>query len=82
MGGRGAFSETYGRTGGIPLDRREYSCIGRLGHIKIIQCDTKSNNPTITYSNTSSTTYYAYSKESGRIEHVYYFKNHRPKETR
>lgn len=77
MGARGAFDESYGRTGGIPVANREFSCIGTLNKIKIIQCDTKSNNPTTTYSNTSNTTYYAYSKESKRIEHIYYFRNHR-----
>lgn len=77
MGGRGAFDPKYGRTGGIPAEKREYSCIGMLGKIKIIQCDTKSNNPTTTYSNTANTTYYAYSKESKCIEHIYYFRNHR-----
>jgi len=77
MGGRGAFSATMGRTGGIPMDKREYSCIGYLEHIKVIKCDTKSNNPTTTHSNTANTTYNAYSKENGRIEHIYYFKNHK-----
>lgn len=77
MGGRGAFDQGYGRTGGIPVEKREYSCIGMLGRIKIIQCDTKSNNPTTTYSNTANTTYFAYSKESKSIEHIYYFRNHR-----
>lgn len=77
MGGRGAFDINYGRTGGIRLDKREYSCIGTLGRIKIIQCDTKRNNPTTTYSNTSNTTYYAYSKENRRIERIYYFRNHK-----
>ena len=42
-----------------------------------IQCDTKDNNPTTTYSNTANTTYYSYSKKYHRIEHIYYFKNHR-----
>lgn len=77
MGGRGNFNKNYGRTGGIPIDQREYSCIGMLGNIKIIQCDTKTNNPTTTYSNTANTTYYAYSKENKRIEHIYYFRNHK-----
>lgn len=75
MGGRGAFSSLLGRTGGIV--NKEYSTIGKLGNIKVIQCDTKTNNPTPTYSNTANTTYYSYSKESGRIEHIYYYKNHR-----
>ena len=77
MGGRGAFDPDFGRTGGIPLENRKYSCIGVLGHIKIIQCDAFKNNPTTTYSNTCNTTYYSYSKESGKIEHIYYFRNHR-----
>lgn len=77
MGGRGAFNPNYGRTGGIPLDQRIYSCIGYLEHIKIIQCDKISNNPTTTFSNTANTTYYSYSKENHRIEHIYYFKNHK-----
>lgn len=77
MGGRGAFNSNYGRTGGITIENREYSCIGTLGRIKIIQCDTKCNNPTTTYSNTANTTYYAYSKENKCIEHIYYFRNHK-----
>ena len=66
-----------GRTGGIPIDNRYYSEIGRIDGIKIIQCDAFSNNPTPTYSNTANTVYYSYSKENGRIEHIYYFKKHR-----
>lgn len=77
MGARGAFDRNYGRTGGIPIEKRHYSCIGTLNGIKIIQCDTFKNNPTTTYSNTYSTTYYAYSKENKRIEHIYYFRNHK-----
>lgn len=77
MGSRGAFNLNFGRTGGIPLDMREYSCISTLGRIKIIQCDTKRNNPTTTYSNTSNTTYYSYSKEYKRIERIYYFRKHK-----
>lgn len=77
MGGRGAFDMNLGRTGGIPMSKREYSCVGKLGGIKIIQCNTKRNNPTPTYSNTANTTYYAYSKEYKRIEKIYYFRNHK-----
>ena len=77
MGARGAFDPNYGRSGGIPIEKRNYSCIGTLNNIKIIQCDKFSNNPTTTYSNTSNTTYYAYSKENKRIEHIYYFRNHK-----
>lgn len=76
MGGRGAFSPTLGRTGGILPQKRIYSCIDRLGNIKIIQCDRKKNNPAPTRSNTCNTTYFSYSKENGRIEHIYYYKNH------
>ena len=72
MGSRGAFNPSYGRTGGIPLSQRDYSCVGILGRIKIIQCDKKTNNPTTTYSNTSNTTYYSFSKENNRIERIYY----------
>ena len=77
MGARGAFDSNYGRSGGIPIEKRNYSCIGSLNNIKIIQCDKFNNNPTTTYSNTSNTTYYAYSKENKRIEHIYYFRNHK-----
>ena len=77
MGSRGAFDPDFGPTGGIPEDKREYSCIGMLGRIKIIQCDTKVNNPTTTYSNTANTTYYSSNKSTARIEHIYYFKNHK-----
>lgn len=77
MGGRGAFNVGYGKTGGIPVENRNYSMVGALGKIKIIQCDVSRNNPTTTYSNVSNTTYFSYSKENKRIEHIYYFKNHR-----
>ena len=77
MGSRGAFDSSMGRTGGVPKGKREYSEIGKIGRIKIIQCDTKDNNPTPTYSNTANTTYYSYNKKTGRIEHIYYYKNHK-----
>lgn len=77
MGGRGAFDASYGKTGGIPVENRHYSMVGMLGKIKIIQCDVSINNPTTTYSNSLSTTYFSYSKENKLIEHIYYFKNHR-----
>lgn len=77
MGSRGKFSKSYGRTGGIPIENREYSCIVNIGKIKIIQCDVKKNNPTPTYSNTANTTYFSYSKENGCIERIYYYKNHK-----
>lgn len=77
MGGRGAFDIRLGKTGGIPLEKRLYSCMGKLNNIKIIQCDAFKNNPTATYSNTCNTTYYAYSKENHRIEHIYYYQGHK-----
>lgn len=77
MGGRGSFDHNMGKTGGIPHEKREYSQIGKIGKIKIIQCNTKSNNPAPTYSNTANTTYFAYSKEHQRIEHIYYYKKHK-----
>lgn len=77
MGGRGTFNRNYGRTGGIPIHLRQYSCIGYWHRIKIIQCDTKANNPTTTYSNTANTTYYSFFKGNIRIEKIYYFKNHK-----
>jgi hypothetical protein len=77
MGGRAQWSPSLGKTGGIPLDQRNYSEIGLLGKISIIQCDVARNNPTPTYSNTANTTYYAYSKENKRIEHIYYYRNHK-----
>lgn len=77
MGSRGSFDSNMGRTGGIPVHKREYSEIGKIDRIKIIQCDTKSNNPAPTYSNTANTTYYSYNKTTGRIEHIYYYKNHK-----
>ena len=76
MGGRGSFNPNMGKTGGIPVESRIYSCIGTLGKIKIIQCDKVSNNPTPTYSNTANTVYFSYSKENGRIEHIFYYQNH------
>lgn len=77
MGSRGQFNRQMGRTGGIPANMQEYSCIGHIGKIKIIQCDKYSNNKTTTYSNTANTVYFSYSKEHGLIEHIYYFKNHK-----
>ncbi|MDO4190629.1 MAG: hypothetical protein Q4D14_02945 [Bacteroidales bacterium] len=77
MGARGAFDRNLGRTGGITFENRYYSCVGTLNNIKIIQCDAFKNNPTPTYSNTYRTTYYAYSKENRRIEHIYYYQNHK-----
>lgn len=77
MGSRGSFDANMGRTGGIPIENRHYDEIGKIGNIKIFQCTDFSNNPTTTYSNTANTTYYSYSKENGRIEHIYYFKNHK-----
>lgn len=59
------------------MHERRYSVIGMIGKIKILQCDRASNNPTPTYSNTYSTTYFSYSKEKGCIEHIYYYKGHR-----
>lgn len=77
MGGRGAFSSSYGKTGGIPLDSRYYTCVGTLGKIKIIQCDKYRNNLTPTFSNTANTVYFSLSKEKNRIEHIYYYRNHK-----
>lgn len=77
MGSRGKFSPSYGRTGGIPPENREYSVVAMIGRIKVIQCDTKSNNPAPTYSNTANTTYFSYNKTKGVIEHIYYYKNHK-----
>jgi hypothetical protein len=77
MGGRSQFSPSVGKTGGIPLDQRRYSCVDILGGIKVIQCDVAMNNPTPTYSNTANTTYFAYSKERQKIERIYYYRNHK-----
>lgn len=75
MGGRGAFNASGGT--GIKEEFREYSTIGYLNHIKIVQWDRGINNKTITYSNTRNTTYYSYNKKNGRIEKIYYYRNHR-----
>ena len=77
MGSRGKFNPSYGRTGGIPVESREYSVVAMIGRIKVIQCDTMPNNPTPTYSNTANTVYFSFSKERGRIEHIYFYRNHR-----
>ncbi len=77
MGDRGSYSSGYGKTGGIPLDQRKFSEVGKIGGIKVIQSDESKNNHTPTYSNTKNTTYFAYSKERDRIEHIYYYRNHR-----
>lgn len=77
MGDRGSFATDYGKTGGIPPENRKYSMVGVIGNIKVIQSDEISNNHTPTYSNTSNTTYYSYSKERDRIESILYYRNHR-----
>ena len=77
MGDRGSYSSDYGKSGGIPPENRQYSEVGRIGNIKVIQSDATTNNRTPTYSNTSNTTYFSYSKERDRIEGIYYYRNHR-----
>lgn len=77
MGDRGSYSSNYGKSGGIPLDNRYYSEVGKIGGIKVIQSDKTSNNHTPIYSNTMNTTYFAYSKERDRIEGIYYYRKHR-----
>lgn len=77
MGGRGDFSHSLGRTGGIPFGNRKYKLVGWLGNTKVIECVEFSNNPTPTYSNTANTTYFSYSKEHQKIEHVYFYRNHK-----
>ena len=72
MGDRGSYSPDYGKTGGIPPENRKYSDVGSINNIKVIQSDETSNNRTPTYSNTSNTTYFSYSKERDRIENIYY----------
>lgn len=75
MGGRGAFEKSGGN--GIAQEYREYSTIGTLNHIKIVQWDKGKNNKTIPYSNTKNTTYYSYSWKKGKIEKIYYYRNHK-----
>ena len=77
MGDRGSYSSDYGKSDGIPPENRQYSEVGRIGNIKVIQSDATTNNRTPTYSNTSNTTYFSYSKERDRIESIYYYRNHR-----
>lgn len=77
MGDRGSYSSDYGKSGGIPPENRQYSEVGRIGNIKVIQSDATTNNRTPTYSNTSNMTYFSYSKERDRIESIYYYRNHR-----
>ena len=77
MGDRGSYSSDYGKSGGIPPENRQYSEVGRIGNIKVIQSDATTNNRTPTYPNTSNTTYFSYSKERDRIESIYYYRNHR-----
>ena len=74
---RGSYSSDYGKSDGIPPENRQYSEVGRIGNIKVIQSDATTNNRTPTYSNTSNTTYFSYSKERDRIESIYYYRNHR-----
>ena len=55
MDGRGAFEKSGGT--GINMEDREYSTIGYLNHIKIIQWDIRDDhNKLPTYSNTKNTT--------------------------
>lgn len=75
MGGRGAFEKSGGT--GIKDKFREYSTIGYLNHIKVLEWEKGRNNATITYSNKKNTTYYSYSSARKRIEHIYYYRNHR-----
>lgn len=76
MGGRGAFEKSGGT--GINVEDREYSTIGYLNHIKIIQWDIRDDHDKLpTYSNTKNTTYYYYSRQNERIEHIGYYRNHR-----
>ena len=77
MGDRGSYSSDYGKSDGIPPENRQYSEVGRIGNIKVIHSDATTNNRTPTYSNTSNTTYFSYSKERDRIESIYYYRNHR-----
>ncbi len=77
MGDRGSYSSSYGKSGGISPEQRKFSEVGKIGRIKVIQSDETKNNHTPTYSNTKNTTYFAYSKERDRIEHIYYYRNHR-----
>ena len=56
MGDRGSYSSDYGKSGGIPPENRQYSEVGRIGNIKVIQSDATTNNRTPTYSNRCNTT--------------------------
>ena len=72
MGGRGAFVPGIG----IPEEKREYSTIAYIDGVPVVQWDYGTNNRTIVMSNTSSE-YYAFSKEHGKIEKIYFFRgNH------
>ena len=77
MGDRGSYSSRYGKSGGKPSEQHKFSEVGKIGRIKVIQSDETKNNHTPTYSNTKNTTYFAYSKERDRIEHIYYYREHR-----
>ena len=77
MGGRGAYSPSFGRSGGIPLENRGYTCIGKLSGIKILRCDIASNNPSPTFSNTANTTYFSFSEKNNCIERILFYRNHR-----
>lgn len=77
MGDRGSYSTGYGKTGGVPIENRYYTEVGKIGKIKVIQSDKTSNFHTPIYSNKKNTTYFAYSKEQDKIIGIYYYKNHR-----
>ena len=68
MGGRGSNIPGIG----IPVEKREYSTIAYIDGVPVVQWDRGTNNRTIVMSNTSSV-YYSFSKEHGKIEKIYFY---------
>lgn len=73
MGGRGSFDKD---TQSIPLENREYTEIGRIGDIKVIEGISTLNGKTPVMSNSASSIYGVYSQKAGRIKHIFYYENH------
>lgn len=73
MGGRGSFDHTLQS---IPLEKREYTPLGKFGNISIIEGITTTNGKTPVMSNSANSVYAVYSQTAGRIKHVFYYENH------
>ena len=50
MGDRGSYSSDYGKSDGIPPENRQYSEVGSIGNINVIQSDETTKRTTLQYS--------------------------------